>query len=435
MNLRVVKLAVTAPALRRKVLAVLLMLLIFRVLAHVPVPIAESSQLREFMRSLLGSQQLIGFANIFTGGALSNFSIAMMGLGPYINASIIMQLMTRAVPKLKELQKEGEAGRQKISQYTRILTLPLAAGQSIGMIFLIRRLSQQLGQVSILADPSLAQWALMIVVITGGSLLLMWLGELISEKGIGNGISLLIFASIIAAFPGITGQIYSLVAADPAQFVTVGLFVAAALAVTYFVVKLNEGQRRVTVSYAKRVRGSRVYGGVESTLPIRVLTAGVIPIIFAVAFLSVPSFVGQLLVSAQSAWLAGLAQNISIWFAPTHIVYAVTYFVLVVAFTYFYTGVVFNTKDIAENLQKQGGFIPGIRPGNQTVSYLRSIVNRITLFGAISLGLLAILPFIGQQLTQTSLLTIGGTGLLIVVSVAIETLRQLEAQAIMSTYE
>lgn len=435
MNLRVVKVALANPSIRKRVGAVLLMLVIFRVLAHIPIPIAESSELREFMRTLLGSQRLIGFANIFTGGALSNFSIALMGLGPYINASIIMQLLTQAVPKLKEIQKEGEQGRQRINQYTRLLTLPLAMGQSVAMIFLIRQLATQLGQPGILSSPDIAQWALMITVMTAGSMFLMWLGELISEKGIGNGISLLIFASIISTIPGLIGQLGSLLASNAAQVTNLVLFGLGAVAVTYFVVKLNEGQRKLTVSYAKRVRGSRMYGGVESTLPVRVLTAGVIPIIFAVAFLSVPSFLGQLFVSAEAGWLAELSQNITVWFAPDHTVYAITYFVLVVAFTYFYTGVVFNTRDIAENLQKQGGFISGVRPGGQTANYLKKIVNRITLFGAISLGVLAILPFIAERITQTSLLTFGGTSLLIVVSVAIETLRQLEAQAIMTAYE
>lgn len=435
MNLRVVKLAFTNPALRRRILAVLLMLVIFRVLAHVPIPIAETSQLREFMQRILASNQLLGFANIFSGGAISQFSVAIMGLAPYINSSIIMQVMTQAVPKLKAIQKEGEQGRQKISQYTRMLTLPLAIGQSVAMVFLIRRLAQQFGEVGILANPPLTQWVLLITVMTGGSMLLMWLGELISEKGIGNGISLLIFASIIATFPTLFGQILALLKTDTGRIMTVTLFALGALVTTYFVVKLNEGQRKLTVSYAKRVRGSRQYGGVETELPVRVLTAGVIPIIFAVAFLAVPSFIGQLFASAQTGFLASLAQNLTVWFSPDHIVYGVTYFVLVVAFTYFYTGVVFNTRDIAENLQKQGGFIPGIRPGDQTARYLKKIVNRITLFGAISLGVLAVLPFIGQRLTGTTLLTFGGTSLLITVSVAIETLRQLEAQAIMSTYE
>jgi preprotein translocase subunit SecY len=346
-----------------------------------------------------------------------------------------MQLATQIMPKLKELQKEGEQGRQKINQYTRLLALPLAIGQSIGTIFFIKRLSVQVGQTDIIGSPTLAQWVLMITVITAGSMLLMWLGELISERGVGNGISLLIFAGIIARLPATAGQAFSLLRSDSAKITTVIAFTLAAVAAIYFVVKLNEGQRTLNVSYAKRVQGARSYGGVQSILPIRVLTAGVVPIIFAVAFLSVPTFLGQLFSNANSAWLANLAHNLTIWFQPNQTIYTVAYFVLVIAFTFFYTGVVFNTDDIAENLQKQGGFIAGIRPGKHTAEYLRKIVGRVTLFGALSLGLLAVLPFVGERLTGSTFLTFGGTGLLIVVSVAIETIRQLESQAITSAYE
>lgn len=435
MNLKTIKTLFKTKDIRKKILAVLIVLIIFRILAHIPVPIGDPATLTDFLRTLFDSNRLLAFVDLFSGGALTNFSIVLMGLGPYINASIIMQLMTQIVPKLKELQKEGEQGRQKINQYTRLLTLPLAIGQSIGMIFFIKRLAIQVGQTDIIGSPSIAQWLLMVTVITGGSILLMWLGEIISEKGIGNGISLLIFAGIIAQLPGVFGQAFALVQSDPGKFLTVLGFAAAALLIIYFIVKLNEGQRTITVSYAKRIQGARSYGGVESMLPIRVLTAGVVPIIFAVAFLSVPTFFGQLFTNSQTVWLSNFAQDLSVWFQPTHIVYTVVYFVLVVAFTYFYTGVVFNTNDIAENLQKQGGFIPGIRPGKQTSEYLRSIVNRITLFGAFSLGIIAILPFIGERITGSQFLTFGGTGLLIVVSVAIESLRQLESQAITSTYQ
>ncbi|MBI3984242.1 preprotein translocase subunit SecY [Candidatus Microgenomates bacterium] len=435
MNLRSLKLLLRSPAIRRRLLVVLIIILVYRVLAHVPVPVGDPTALSNFLRNLFDSNRLLAFVDLFSGGALANFSIVLMGLGPYINASIIMQLATQIVPRLKEIQKEGEQGRQRINQYTRLLTLPLAIAQSIGTVFFIRRLSVQIGQVDLIGNPSLAQWLVMIAIMTAGAMLLMWLGELVSEKGIGNGISLLIFAGIVARFPSLGAQFWEFVKSDPSKLVTMIGFVAAALLSIYFIVKLNEGQRIVKISYAKRIQGARTYGGVESILPIRILTAGVIPIIFAVAFLSVPSFIGQLFGSAKSGWLASLAQDLTVWFQPNHLVYTVLYFVLVVAFTYFYTGVVFNAKDIAENLQKQGGFIPGIRPGGQTAHYLKRIVNRITLFGALSLGVIAILPFLGERLTGSSFLTFGGTSILIMVSVAIETLRQLESQAVTTAYQ
>jgi preprotein translocase subunit SecY len=434
MNRKILKQLFVNPDLRRRFLTVLLFMFLFRVLAHIPVPVGDPQRLILFLETLFDSNRLLAFVDLFSGGALTNFSIISVGLSAYITASIVMQLLVFLIPALKETQKEGESGRQKINQYTRLLSVPFAIGQSIATIFLIKRLAVQVGQTDIIGDPTITQWALMITALTGGSLLLMWIGELISEKGIGNGISLLIFAGIVAQLPSLGGQYFSLIQSGQGQITTLLLFLAAGLLTIYCIVKLNEGQRTLTVSYAKRVRGSRAYGGVESILPIRVLTAGVVPIIFAVAILAVPTFFAQLFSGAQSVWLASLAANLTLWFDPQHTVYSVVYFLLVVAFTYFYTGVVFNAKEIAENIQKQGGFIAGIRPGAQTAKYLRKILNRITLFGALSLGLIAILPFIGERITGSSFLTFGGTGLLIVVSVAIETLRQLESQVITSSY-
>lgn len=435
MNFKTLKLIFKTKEIRKRILVVLGIILLFRLLAHIPVPVGEPAALADFLRNLFDSNRLLAFVDLFSGGALANFSIVLMGLGPYINASIIMQLATQVMPKLKELQKEGEQGRQKINQYTRLLSLPLALGQAVGTVFFIRRLSQQVGQIDVIGNPTPAQWVLMVGVIAAGSLLLMWLGELISEKGVGNGISILIFAGIVSSFPGMVGQFGELVRSDPGQLTTLIGFALATLVGIYLIVKLNEGQRTIKISYAKRIQGARAYGGVESILPIRILTAGVVPIIFAVAFLSVPSFLGQLFAGAKSQWLVNLASNLAVWFQPNHLIYTILYFVLVVAFTYFYTGVVFNAKDISENLQKQGGFIPGIRPGTQTAEYLRKIVNRITLFGAVSLGVIAVLPFIGERVTGSSLLTFGGTSILIMVSVAIETLRQLESQAVTQTYQ
>lgn len=419
--------------LRKRLLAVFFIVFLFRLLAHVPIPIADSTTLSNFLQSLLSSNRLFGLIDLFSGGAVANFSIALMGLGPYINASIIVQLLTQAIPKFQELKKEGEEGRRKINQYTRYLTLPLAIAQSIGTVFFIRQLAIQVGQTDIIGNPSLSEWALLIAAMTGGSLLLMWLGELISEKGVGNGISILIAASIIAGLPGIFGQALALLQSDSSRFVTVALFAAASLLITYVIVKLNEAKRVVKVASAKRTQ-LRGYSGVESELPIRILTGGVIPIIFAVSFLTVPSFIGQVFANANTDWLAALARNVTIWFDPSSVIYAVTYFVLVIAFTYFWTGFSFNSKELAENLQKQGSFVAGIRPGAQTETYLRNIVNRLTLFGSVSLGIIAVLPFIGEQLTGSQSLTFGGVGILIVVSVAIETMRQLESQLINTSY-
>lgn len=434
MNLKTLKQLFTYKDLRKRFLTVMFFMVLFRILAHVPVPVGDADRLRLFLESLFDNNRLLAFVDLFSGGALTNFSIISVGLSAYITASIVMQLLVFVIPALKEMQKEGEAGRQKVNQYTRLLSVPFALGQSVATLFLIRRLAVQVGQTDIIGNPSLAEWGMMVTALTAGSILLMWLGELISEKGIGNGISLLIFAGIVAQLPSMAGQYFSLLQSGEGQLSSLFLFAGVAAVLIFFVVKLNEGQRTLTVSYAKRVRGSRAYGGVESVLPIRVLTAGVVPIIFAVAILAVPTFLGQLFAEAQSAMLSNLAANLTLWFSPQHMVYSVTYFVLVVAFTYFYTNVVFNAKEIAENIQKQGGFIGGIRPGKQTAQYLRRIVNRVTFFGAISLGVIAILPFIGERLTGSSFLTFGGTGLLIVVSVAIETLRQVESQAITSSY-
>ncbi|HSX15055.1 MAG TPA: preprotein translocase subunit SecY [Candidatus Saccharimonadales bacterium] len=435
MNLGIIKQVYRSSDIRKRVLVVLGLLVAFRFLAHVPVPVPNNVALTTFLRTLFNSNKLLGFADLFSGGALTNFSIIMMGVGPFINASIIMQLLQQALPKLEALAKEGERGRQQINQYTRMLTLPLALIQSVAMIFLVQQTSKRVAQTDLIGHPSLSQWLLMVITITAGTMLLMWLGEIITDKGIGNGISLIIFAGIVARLPSSAGQFFSLAQNDTGKILTLGFFVALALAVIYFVVILNEGQRNIPVSYARRVRGSRVYGGVDTHLPLRVITAGVIPIIFALAFLTIPGFVGQIFSNASSQWLSSFAHWLTAVFNPNNPWYAVIYFMLVVVFTYFYTAIVFNPDEIAENLQKQGGFIPGIRPGGQTASYLRKLLNRITLAGAVGLGLIAILPFIAQHFTNTQTLTFGGTGLIIVVSVAIETMKQIEALVVTESYE
>ena len=435
MNLAAWKQVYRSSELRKKALLVLGLMIVFRLLSHVPVPVPDNASLARFLKTLFNSNQLLGVANLFSGGALTNFSIILMGVGPYINASIIMQLLQQVIPSLEALGKEGEFGRQKINQYTRLLALPLALIQSVAMIFLIRQTSLRVANTDLIGNPSLWQWVLMISTITAGSMLLMWLGEIITDKGIGNGISLIIFSGIVSQLPKSFTQIQTLISNDASKIYTLIPFVAVGLAVVYFVVMLNEGQRNVPVSYARRTRGAAAYGGVDTHLPLRVITAGVIPIIFALALLAIPGFISQLFSNAQTQWLAQFAKSLGTIFAQTSIWYAITYFILVVVFTYLYTSIVFKPDEIAENLQKQGGFIPGIRPGNQTSQYLSKVLTRITLAGALGLGILAILPFVAQQLTGSTTLTIGGTGLLIVVSVAIETMRQVESQAITTAYE
>ncbi len=436
MNPRVLTQLYKNKSLRNRLFVVFAVLAIYSLLAHLPVPVPDTAKLQTFLLRLFQSNPLLGFANLFTGGALSSFSILLMGLGPYINASIILQLLGQVVPQLEALQKEGEAGRQKLNHYTRLLTLPLALIQSVAMITLARTLSVQIAGVDLIGSPSALQWVLMVSSITAGSMLLMWLGEIISDKGIGNGISILILAGIVSNLPTQLAQQFSIASADSTRIFSLIGFAIFAVAMVFFVVMLNEGQRNIPISYARRASASSQYAGVDTHLPIKLITAGVIPIIFALAFLSIPGFLGQLLANAKTAWVANAAHFMQQNFQATKPLYTVVYFVLVFVFTYFYTAVVFKPAEIAENLQKQGGFIPGVRPGNETARYLKKIITRLTLFGALSLGFLAILPFILERAFNTStILSIGGTGLLIIVSVIIETLKQIESHALMATYE
>lgn len=448
--------------MRNRILAVLGMLLVFRILAHIPIPLSNPETLKQVLENLFNSQssQLLSFIDVLSGGALANFSIMLVGLGPYINASIIMQLLTKAIPQLETLNKEGEFGRRKINQYTRLLTLPLAIVQSVGAIYLVRQQAAQVGGIGdITANTSIMQWVLMVAALTGGAMLLMWLGELITEQSVGNGISLLITVGIVSTLPATISSIVGAVFSgertlnllgrsfqfDQRQAIYGGLIALVTILVTIFIVKLNEASRRLTIQYAKRVQGNRAYGGVTTVLPVKLITAGVVPIIFAVAFLSVPSFLGQLLSSNSSARLQELGANLYLWFQPPSAqtfaqegfipyIYPLVYFLLVFVFTFFYTSITFNSKEIAENLQKQGGFIEGVRSGLQTEKYLSKVVNRLTLFGALALGLLAIIPIIGQVFLSSNI-AIGGTSILILVSVALETLRAVESRALMVTYD
>lgn len=436
MNIRILSQVYKNKDLRKKLIVVVTILALYSLLANIPVPVPDMANLQRFLLKLFNSNPLLGFANLFSGGAMSNFSIIMMGLGPFINASIIMQLLGQVVPKLEALNKEGESGRNKINYYTRLLTVPLALVQSVAMVTFVSQTSKRMEGVDLIGNPSIAQWILMIATITGGSLLLMWLGELITDKGIGNGISLLIMAGIVSEIPNSLGQMFSLAQVDSSRIVSSIILVVIALVAIYFVVMINEGQRNIPVSYARRISSAGSYGGVDTHLPLRVITAGVIPIIFALAFLSLPPLIGQLFTNAKMAWLAKFSQTLTNLFQPDNLVYAASYFVLVIGFTYFYTFLIFKPAEIAENLQKQGGFIPGIRPGKETANYLKKIISRITFAGSLSLGLIAVMPFIIQQfIKNTAALSIGGTGLLIIVAVVIETMKQVESKALMATYD
>ena len=409
--------------LRNNILIVLGMLAIFRFLAHIPIPGVDLAALKKFFQS----NQLFGLVNIFSGGTMENFSIVMLGVAPYITSSIIFQLLTMIIPKLEELSKEGEYGQKKINMYTRWLTVPLGGLQAFGMINILNQSSRQ-----IFGALTPFRYVTMMLTITAGTILLMWIGELISERKIGNGISLLIFAGIVASLPKTVQQ--AILTFDPSQIFNLIIFAVIAVVTIAAVVIITEGQRNIPVSYARQVRGMKMYGGVNTHLPLRVNMAGVIPIIFAISLILFPPMIARFFVAAKSAWIAAAAQWTVDIFQNT-LIYGMMYFVLVVAFTYFYTAVIFHPDKIADNLQKQGGFVPGIRPGRPTAEYLQYVTRRIILAGALFLGIIAILPLVVQSFTGGGSLVIGGTSLLIVVSVVIETVKQVESQMTMREYE
>ncbi len=410
------------PDLRNKILFVFGMLVLFRLAANIPMPGVNVQNLKSFF----SGNEVFGLINIFSGGGLQQFSIIAMGVGPYITASIILQLLVMIIPRLEALSKEGEYGRQKINQYTRYLTVPLAVLQSYGLIMLLKQSPRPiLGSL----DP--VTMGLMILTMTAGTVFLMWIGELISEKKIGNGVSLLIFAGIVANVPNL---IRSVQAVDSSQVFNLVLFAVLSIVMIGLVVVMTEGQRNIPVSYARQMRGSRMTGGVDTHLPIRVNQAGVIPIIFAISIILFPPTIAQFFLRAKTPEIVHAAQSV-ISFFNNNTIYSILYFLLVIGFTYFYTSVIFKPDQISENLQKQGGFIPGIRPGRPTAEYLQMTVSRIILPGAIFLGLIAVLPLVLRQVTGLTTLAIGGTSLLIVVSVVLETFKQIEAQLTMRDYE
>lgn len=423
------------PDLRRRILFTLGMLVIFRFFAAIPVPGVNREGLQEFIQS----NALLGILNIFSGSSLKNFSIVALGVYPYITASIIMQLMTPIIPSLNELSDEGQGGRNKINQFTHWLTVPLAMLQGYGQGVLF---SQQTGPngrpliegfgfgTSATVLPTLAT----LLSMTAGTILLVWIGELITEFGIGNGVSVIIFGGIVASLPGavaglVRGQSVTSNVIGIVMFALIGLLTIVGI------VLINEGQRRIPVHHAKRVRSGRMYGGNTTFIPLKVNSAGMIPLIFAVSILVFPGLIAQFLSASSNETLRNFAGELSRFISPNTLPYNILYFLLVVAFTYFYTMVIFQQQKIAENLQRQGAFIPGVRPGRNTQQYLQRTLNRITLIGALFLGTVAILPFIAAQLTGVNSLLLGATSLLIVVGVAIDTMRQLEAQLVMRNYE
>jgi preprotein translocase subunit SecY len=420
--LAIFKNSLKSPDVRKKIIFTGLIFVVARIFAHIPVPGVNIAQLQ----SLFSQNQFLALLDVFSGGTLANFSVMALGLNPYINATIILQLLTMVFPKLEALQKEGESGRQKVNQYARMITVPLAALQAVGMYALLRN-------QGIISNLNILSLVSLVVTMTAGTMLMVWLGELITERGIGNGISLLIFAGIISRLPVSLGQTATTVNAQ--NFFNIIVFAVMAIAVVASIVIVNEATRQITVFYAKQVRGNKMYGGQSTHLPLRLNQAGVIPIIFAVSLVLMPSLVANYLSVSKVAILHNIGASVALWFSPTGFFYNAFYFILVVGFTYFYTAVVFNPKKISEEIQKYGGFIPGIRPGASTANYLNYILTRITLAGAIFLGLIAIFPSIARLFTNVQSLLIGGTGILIVVSVVLETIKAIEAQLVMRNYE
>ena len=453
----------------KRILIIFGILVAYRIIAHIPVPLGEPATFKEAVENLINNSDFGSFINLISGGGLTAFSIILVGISPYITASIVVQLLTKAIPSLEELSQDGETGRRKINQWTRIASIPLAIIQAIAYIYILFQ-NVIASNASIVSDPTTIEWIISIVALVAGSTILMWLGELITEQGIGNGISMIIFASIISQLPStmasLGSQLFNTSAGtlsvfgwfdlpvNPTVFYICAGFVVALIVVIYFLVKINEAQRVITINYAKRVRGNSAYGGIRSILPIKLIAAGVIPVIFATAFLSLPALVGQFVQTADPGnefgktlvdlFTAPSANNFTALY-PDGITakwffYPAVYFVLVILFTYFYTSIMFNTKEIADNLQKQGAFIEGVRPGLKTADYLSKIINRLNLFGSFSLGIIAMLPFITDYIFILTLgypvgLSLSGTGLLIVVTVALENLRSLDSRALMVTYD
>jgi preprotein translocase subunit SecY len=418
------------PDLRKKILFTIGMLLIFRIIAHIPLPNVDHAALDRLFRN----NAFLGTLNLFSGSALRTFSIAMMGVYPYITASIIVQLLTPIIPKLDEWSKEGESGRARVNRVTHILTVPIGYLQAYGQIRLaVANQVIPADQFGILNIHTFLPSFTLLTSTVAATLVLVWIGELITENGVGNGVSIIIFGGIVAGLPG--GFANLVTGGSSFNLVSIILFAGIGLLTIVGIVLINEGVRKIPVQYARRVRGQKQYGGQATTIPLRVNSAGMIPLIFAVSIMILPSTIANFLGSSDRGWLRDGSRQAALLFDPNNYPYQIGYFLLVVGFTFFYTIVVFNQQNIPENLQKNGGFVPGIRPGRPTSEYLTRVLNRITLAGAVFLGIVAILPFIARLLTGITQLGLGSTALLIVVGVAIDTMRQLEAQLLMRNYE
>lgn len=469
MNFKTIFKSLKNKDMLKRIAIILGLLVVYRFLAHIPVPLGEPTTFQEAIQNLIQKSDFGSFLNLISGGGLTAFSILLVGISPYITAQIVVQLITKAIPSLDELSQDGESGRRKISQWTRVLTVPLAIVQSIAYIFILYQ-SVIASNTALSYTPTAADWMLSVTAMVAGSIILMWFGELMTEQGIGNGISLIIFTSIISQLPTTLTSLGTALfdtsagtlslfgwfnlPVNPTMFWVILAFTVAILIVIYFLVKLNEAQRVITINYAKRVHGNSAYGGIKSILPLKLIAAGVVPVIFATAFLSLPALLGQFIqtinpdgtfgTTLMTLFTAPSASNFTAMY-PNGITaqwffYPAMYFLLVVLFTYFYTGIIFNTKEIADNLQKQGAFIEGIRPGLQTAEYLGKTINRLNLFGALALGFIAMLPFLTDYIFIIIAgapigLSLSGTGLLIVVTVALENIRQLQSRALMVTYD
>jgi preprotein translocase subunit SecY len=416
-----IKLVWTDTTLRKRVLFVFFALIIFRLLAAIPIPGVDATALSRF----LSNNQFFGILNIFSGGGLTTLSVIMLGVGPYITGSIIMQLLTIMVPALKKIyNEEGEAGRKKFAQYGRLLTVPLAAIQGFGLLYILE-------QQNILVNLTAFDRITNLFIVVAGSVLLMWIGELVSEFGIGNGVSLIIFAGIVSRLPSKVAQLAFNF--DASQIPLFLVFLVAGILIIAGIVLVTEAERPIPVTYAKRVRGMKMYGGGSTYLPLRVNQAGVIPIIFALSILLFPQMIGTFLARYSNAIVSKIS-HILLSFSQTSVLYGILYFVFVFLFTYFYTAVTFDPEALSTNLQKNGAFIPGIRPGLSTSQYISKVLTRITLLGAIFLGFIAVLPLIMQSITGIASLALGGTSVLIVVSVVLDLLKKVDAQISMREY-
>ncbi|HKC04803.1 MAG TPA: preprotein translocase subunit SecY [Patescibacteria group bacterium] len=414
------KKAVNTPSIRKKLIVTAVILIVFRLAGHIPAAGINHNTLS----ALFNGSPLLSLLDVFSGGTLANFSILALGLNPYINASIILQMLGYVIPSLEALQKEGEFGQEKINQYTRLLTVPLAALQAFGMYALLKgqHVIQNLDPLSLLA---------LVITMTAGTIFAVWLGELISEYGFKNGVSILIFTGIVARLPVTFGQSLSIVQSQ--DILKVGIFLAIAVIIVGLIIFVSDAARQIQIHYAKRRTTSGL--AMTSYLPLRLNQAGVIPIIFAVSLVLLPSLLGQFLANVGNPVVAGIARNVTAAMNPQGITYNIVYFILVFGFTYFYTAVVFNPEKISEDLQKGGGFIPGVRPGKETEKYLSFILTRLTVVGGAFLGLIAVLPSFFRSFVGATNLAIGGTSILIVVSVALEFIREIEGEMIMGKYD